>query len=148
LNPTFTKEKYISILNSANITRCEKPLEYKEIVSIINTLCKYNEEGKLEPLYRPKKRSIVFRPEAKLDYDAKMAIVHKERVKKYANDSKEKIRSILETWDFEAYGLISQRNIAKNFNINIKTVEKYYSEFKQDIQEMNMAEKLTNNKLN
>jgi transposase len=77
-----------------------------------------------------------------------MAIVHKERVKKYANDSKEKIRSILETWDFEAYGLISQRNIAKNFNINIKTVEKYYSEFKQDIQEMNMAEKLTNNKLN
>ena len=144
LNPTLSKEELVRLLHSVNISACIEPLEYKDIISIINTLFKYREEGKLKPLYRPKKRSIVFNPEAKLDYDTKMGIVHSVRREKCAVDSKNKIYEILENWDFTTHGTISQSKIVKNNAISKKTVEKYYSEFKDYILELNMNYKLSN----
>lgn len=143
LNPTLTKEKLTAILHNVNIASCDMPLEYKDIASMMNTLFKYKQEGKLTPLYKPKKRSIVFNPDAKLSYDEKMVIVHSIQKEKCAEESKTKIYDIIENWDFEAHKLISVRNISNNYPISKKTVAKYYSEFKDYIQELNMTHKLS-----
>lgn len=143
LNPTLTKEKLTAILHNVNISACDIPLEYKHIASMMSTLFKYKEEGTLKPLYKPKKRSIIFNPDAKLTYDEKMVIVHSVRKEKCAQTSTNKIYDIIENWDFTTHGTISQSKIIKNYSISKKTIEKYYKEFKDYIQELNMTHKLS-----
>jgi len=51
--------------------------------------------------------------------------------------SRDRIKIIIDTWNFIKFGKITQFKMAYNNSINIKTVEKYYKEFKIDIQEKN-----------
>jgi hypothetical protein len=49
----------------------------------------------------------------------------------------QKLYNIIEQWDFDIYGKISIRKISNNFPISKKTVAKYWSEFKEYVNELN-----------
>ena len=53
-----------------------------------------------------------------------------------------KIQNILDCWDFEKLGKITQQSIYKNHNVSKKTVEKYYKEYKKEIENLNNIWKL------
>jgi hypothetical protein len=142
INQHLTKEELLSIIKNVNDSWFVEPLVFTEVLSIVNSIFKIFEAGKLEPSI--KKRSIIFNPQSEYTTEEKGELTLQLLAERKTQKSKEKINDILESWDFEAHGLISQRNIAKNFDINIKTVEKYYSEFKQHILELNMYHKLSN----
>jgi hypothetical protein len=144
LNQHLSYEETLSVISNVNISMFDTPLEYKQVISIVTSIIKYKQAGTLKPII--KKRSIIFNPQSKYTPQEKNERTLELLAERKTDMSKEKIRSILETWDFDAYGLISVRNIANNHSISKKTVAKYYKEFKNDIQEMNMAEKLSNNK--
>jgi hypothetical protein len=66
-----------------------------------------------------------------------------KRREKCAEESRTKLYHIIENWDFTTHGTISQSKIVKNNPISKKTLEKYYREFKQYIQELNITFKLS-----
>ena len=69
--------------------------------------------------------------------EEKMQQVVIEMKKMYADKSCQKINDIITDWDFKLYGKISIRKISDNYPISKKTVAKYWSEFKEFVQELN-----------
>jgi len=140
LNPHLTKEEVISIIANVNSSMCETPLDFKDIISVVTSIFKYKEDGTLKPIN--KKRSIIFNPHSEFNAEEKVEITLQLLAERKSNISKDKLYSIIENWDY-SNGAISVRNIAKNHPISMKTVTKYYKEFKDYIQEMNMTHKLS-----
>lgn len=89
------------------------------------------------PIYFNKKRKIIFDSKCRLSGDDKRAIVINELAKMKSDNSKQKIYEIIEDWDFEMFGKITQAKIYNNFKISSKTVEKYWVEFKEYVRELN-----------
>lgn len=137
LNSYITEEKIFDILKKVNYIAFETPVNDEQLNRIINSVLKYKEDGTLKPIYFNKKRKIVFNKDSKLNKEEKLNICSIELAKKRTEDSKQKLYNIIEDWDFNTYGKISQRKIYNNFNICQKTVEKYYNEFKEYISDLN-----------
>jgi len=111
-------------------------MNQKRVWSIVNSIFKQKDEGKLVPIYYNKVRRIVFNETAKLTYEEKMLIVGKELSNYHKNNSTNKLYEIINNWDFNN-GKISIRNISKFNKISKVTVQKYYAEFKDQIEDMN-----------
>lgn len=141
LNPHMSKERCYNVLYAMNLMAFTTQLDQQYIVSVIETVFSQKEKGTLVPKFYPKKRKFAFNPELKLKKDEKMEIVYHEMRIKKKSESTQKIYDIIETWNFDLLGKISGRNIAKNFPISKKTVEKYYPEFKEHIQKLNLKNK-------
>jgi len=52
-------------------------------------------------------------------------------------DTQKKISEYINNWDFKVNGKISQSKLSSVSGVNIKTIEKHYSNFKQYISELN-----------
>lgn len=141
LNPHMSKERCFNVLYSVNLMAFEKQLIIDYILSVIDTVYLQKEKGTLTPKLYHKKRKFAFNQELKMSKDEKMEIVYREMRLKKKNESTQKIYDIIESWDFETYGKISGRKISNNFPISKKTVEKYYFEFKEHINELNFKNK-------
>jgi hypothetical protein len=66
-----------------------------------------------------------------------MEVCRDELCKRWSDISTSKLYSIIEAWDFEKMGLISQPKIYNNHGISKKTVEKYWKHFKEYVAELN-----------
>lgn len=137
LNSHISFEKCLSIMCSVNTGAFESPCNNDQVIRVVKSIFKYKEAGTLQPIYNDKRRKIVFKAGVKLTKEEKLDVCRKELALKRSNDSKNKIYSIIESWDFTAYGQISIRNISKNHPISKKTVAKYWSEFKDFTTELN-----------
>lgn len=137
LNPRLTKEKAIEILNNVNLIACKHPVDTKHISRAVNSIFNYHKEGTLKPIPFNKLRKIIFPVGSKLTKDEKQSICLSEICKMKVNKTQNKLYGIIEGWDFDKLGLISQRKIYKNFPINKKSVEKYYKLFWDYIEESN-----------
>jgi hypothetical protein len=130
LNPHITKERTIRIMYSVNEIAFVEPLNKKKVLGIVDSIFTYLSEGSLRPLVNNKKRKIVFKKKSDLTADDKRSIVLALCTEKRVKDTREKIYSILENWDFEKYGRVSSLKVYNNFPISKNTVEKYWKEFK------------------
>lgn len=137
LNPEISPEKAISLLDNVNLFACAVPVDDNQIKRIVNSIFKYKNEGKLKPIYFNKQRKIVFDKKSKLTRDEKLEICRTEVALKKANDSQQKLYNLMECWNFEQQGKITQRKVYQNFPISKKTVEKYWNRFKDYVELLN-----------
>lgn len=135
LNQWMPEEQFSKFIYSANKQCFTEPLEKKEVKKIIRSKLKNLRQNKLEAIYTH--RMIVFHPKCKMSREEKNHYVISVLARNKTIKSREKLYAILESWDFETYGRISVRNIAKNFPVSKKTVAKYYHEFKEYVVALN-----------
>jgi len=139
LNPKASREKVFQILSSVNTRACVNPVDSKQINRVINSIFKYLKDGTLKPITFWKKRKIVFHQLSKMTKDEKLGRCVIENALRKIDLSHIKLYAILENWDFQLKGAISQRKIYKDKSNHIgkNTVEKYWNEFKDWITEQN-----------
>lgn len=140
LNPNINLEKAIQVLDNVNQFACAVPVDEDQIRRIVTSIFKYKQEGSLAPIFFNKQRKIVFNKKCKLTREEKLDICRTEIAQKKSSDSKQKLYDLLEQWDFNEHGKITQRKVYLNFPISKKTVEKYWPEFKEYVALLNQAE--------
>ena len=64
-------------------------------------------------------------------------LINENRIKNLEERTRLKLLSIIENWNFDEFGTISQVKIIKNNPISKKTVEKYYRLYKDIVIKMN-----------
>lgn len=137
LNPKCGKRLLILFSYHLNGRMITKLPEY-EINNIIENVLKKRANGELE-MYFNKERRILFNPNVELSKKEKQQITGRE-VGQTRKDSKSlKIYEILENWDFEKYGKITQKKVATVSNIPLPTIKKpyYWGQFKEYANELN-----------
>jgi hypothetical protein len=138
-NQNIEKLHLFRFINKVNREKCYEPLPVSEVDAIVESIMKIED---ILPIENATRR-FVFNP----DYDLTIAEKRQEVMKVLNSDriqnSKLKIESAIEDWDFVIDGKITQNGIAIKTFMNIKTVKKYYPLYKTDIQMLN--KKYTNN---
>lgn len=137
LNPWIPEQRLYDIISSVNERAFINPVSSEQLRRVIKSVRTYQQQGTLKPVYYKKPRKIIFNKHSGLSATDKMEIAISLNAEKKTQDSINKLYSILEAWDFDQYGLISVRNIAKHHPISKKTVAKYYKNFKQYIEDLN-----------
>ena len=133
LNPTIEKSHLFRFINKINHEKCFDPLPNNQINAIINSIM--NIEN-LVPVKNAERR-FLFSSDYQLTLKEKRQVVIKAINSDRVENSKMKIEKVIEDWDFDTKGKITQKAIATNIPMNIKTVKKYYPLFKSDIQMLN-----------
>jgi len=137
LNPYLTKDATIKIIDKVNHLACAEPVDIAQVKRIVDSIFKLKLNGKLNPIYNRRKRKIVFAKDSMLNREDKLAICRKQFSIKQTGDSKSKIYSFIENWDFVLNGKITASSVAKASKMNIKTIEKYWFEFKAYAKDLN-----------
>lgn len=133
LNIEMTKNELLHFLSSINQKKCIPPLPNTEIEKIANHKMSLLE---IAPILN-KDRRIIFNPESKLSRSEKTVIINQTLGVLKEEKSRTKIRECIDSWDYESLGNITQVKLAIETGLNIKTVEKYYKEFKLLVRKSN-----------
>ncbi len=141
LNPNLQYEKYIWILSNVNQVAFEIPLTSERIQSTLNSVIRQRREGKLIPILYKYKRKIIFNSNAQFEKRDKQDIVIQELALKKTEDSKSKVKSMLNSWEKE-FGFVTARKLFEirdklGQKISYKTICKYYKSFKTEIKTIN-----------
>ena len=104
-------------------------LSEKEINLVVDSVLKKREAGSLT-LHHNDERRVLFNPKVSLTAKEKKMIVNRELGKRKSDFTREVIYLVLENWDFEADGKITQRKVAKYANRGESTVKTYWPDFK------------------
>lgn len=133
LNSEITESELLHFIRNINQKKCFLPLDDNEIEKIV----KYKMSlSNIEPVLN-KQRRILFDLESKLNRLEKIKIANQILGLLKMEKSRTIISECIENWDFETFGKITQTKLAKESGLNIKTVEKYYKEFKSVIRKNN-----------
>lgn len=135
LNPDQSIEGFTNFIIRVNRSRCTVPLEDSEVLRIVNKILSMDF---IEPIFN-KPRRIVFNPKSKLTKGEKTAITNKFLGMLRSNQTKDDIKECLLSWDRDKLGKVTQKTLALVAKKNIKTIEKYYKEYKQ------LRDKINNN---
>jgi len=133
LNPKIKKKDVFNILSAINDSTFEFPTTEFHINRVIDIIFKYKDEGKLSPRAYKKSVKVVFHSKSTLSINEKKSISAKVIGKERTDSCINKLGVIIRNWNVDRYGKISVRKIYDNFDINKKTVEKYYKLFKEEI---------------
>jgi hypothetical protein len=139
LNPDCGKELLSKFSNHINDRMNEKLSDY-ETKKIINNILQLRENGELK-MYHNKERRILFNPNFEFSKKEKQQISGRE-VGKHRRDAKSlKIYEVIENWDFEKNGKITQKKVSKVSNIPLSTIKKpyYWKQFKDYVGELNAS---------
>jgi hypothetical protein len=136
LNPNIYEDRLHSILSAVNFNNFTNPVDESQLQRIIQSVLKYKKEGILYPCGVIKRKAL-FGENCTLSKNEKLAVCREVSAESKEKISKEKIRSILDSWDFNNINKITQKAIYENHPISKKTVEKYYREFKKEIEFLN-----------
>jgi hypothetical protein len=139
LNPWISAERTIQLLDNVNQFACAVPVDEGQIRRVVSSIFRYQQEGKLSPIYFNKRRKIVFDKKSKLTREEKLEICRIELAMKRTSDSRQKMYNLLEGWNFDEHGKITQRKLYMNCPISKKTVEKYWHEFKDFVNTLNQS---------
>ncbi|MFK2818991.1 hypothetical protein U0L90_02590 [Flavobacteriaceae sp. LMIT009] len=135
LNPNKLEKEFIQFMLNINSSRCEKPLEDTEVMSISKKILKLKE---INPIFN-KKRRVLFNPDFNLTKGEKIRTANKLLGSIKSKKTKTEIESCLNNWNFKNYGKVTQKKLARVSKKNIKTIEKYYKFFKDDVQSINQS---------
>lgn len=127
LNPLMDSENFKRFILNINRSRCNPPLEDKEVLQIITK----TEKSKITESIYDVERRVIFNPDTKLDKSQRRKITNQISGKIRSKSTLNELQEIINNWDFEEYGKITQVKLAKVSGRNIKTVEKYYKSLKK-----------------
>lgn len=113
-------------------------LSNNEINSVIDSVLKQRKKGLLV-LYLNQEKRVLFNPRALLSHKQKMDIVNKELGKLKSDVTREIIYLVLEDWNFEVDGKITQKKVAHFSNRGESTIKKYWGEFKKYVKDLNQT---------
>ena len=139
LNPTFSrnyllyKSDYLNKKIYPNLTK-------SEINSIVNSVLKKREEGTIK-LHFNKERLILFNPNIKLTKHQKSQIIGFVMGEKRSEKTQQAIYEILENWDFEELGQISQKSAISISKFSRSTVQRNWFRFKDYVEYLNNENK-------
>ena len=139
LNPWLTPNHTLNILKKVNPQACNMLVLDAQLKRIVSSIFKYKNDGTLKPQYHRKKRKIVFNSQNKLTKKEKLTYVRKGLSARWEIISCQKINDIIDDWDWDAFGKISQKKIYTNHPVSKKTVEKYWSCFKNFVKDLNTS---------
>lgn len=130
LNPDLGFKLLVNYMQSINNYCLIEP------VSNIKEICQYvyHKRYDLKPNH---KRKIIFNPNYKLNKKQKQSIINKEIGKMKSNKTKQEIYDIIERWDFDTNGKITQKKVQQLSSKGIRTIRKYWDEFKDYVKFLN-----------
>ena len=135
LNPKLGKEYLLEKGQYFN-KKMNPKLSQGEIHSIIHSVIEKRKEGTLE-FYYNQKRLIIYNPDKKLTRSEKCqitgAIVGGRRSKK----TQLAIYQIIENWDFEEFGKITQKLVIDISKFSRRTVQNHWIHFKDYVEDLN-----------
>lgn len=135
LNPEVGAKFLISIANTINIRFVVKYSDDK-ISGIVGAVLTKRENKTLEPYFN-KERKLIFNPKVKMTKIEKQKIIGKEMGKIKTNKTRNEIYSVIENWDFEINGNITQVKVAELLSKNVRTIKRNWDEFKEYVKELN-----------
>ncbi len=128
INPYINTKSIEGFIYSINLNHCKPPLKDNEVSSIIRSIMRVENPT---PFYN-KERRIIFNPDFKFSTTEKRTIINKLLGEKRRKKTYEELKECINNWDFEHYGKITIKKIAKVSKRNKKTVAKYYSKLRND----------------
>ena len=134
LNKFLSYEKVLDKSLAINNIFTSEPLTYKEVLSIVGSIYRYKNEGTLT-LILNKKRKIIFNKNCGYTREDKIAIVNKEVGAMRTAKTKGRIKNAIDEWQMSEK--ITAKKIARNLNLGIGTVKRYWPEFKNVAQDYN-----------
>ncbi len=140
LNQEVSKD-YLLKLSSVINSRMKTELSQYETNKIIDNVLKMRTDGELQ-MYCNKERRVLINPNIKLTKQEKQDIFRREVGKVRIEAKRKKIYTILENWDSEKNGKITQRKVSVIANIPLSTLKKpyYWKEpFKDYVNDLNKA---------
>lgn len=136
LNPEASDDEILDIALSANKNRILPKLSKDEINKMIDSLRKVQLNDEITPNYM--KRKIIFNSLMNFSGKERKILSLQANIEMKGELKRIKLYEIIESWDFNTYGKITQRSIIGcNAGIGKKAVEKYYSEFREYIKNLN-----------
>lgn len=135
LNPDIKYLHALSILENINKVICNSPLDSNILEGILKSILNQKNENRLKPHITL--RRILFKPNSELNTEDKLFVCGRLIKEKFEVEGCQRLNSIIEEWDFDNLGKISIRKIAKNSDMNERTIEKYYHHFKELINSLN-----------
>ncbi len=125
----FNKSIYFNKKMNPNLTKTE-------INSVITSVINKREEGSLK-MHHNKERLILFNPNKKLTKSEKSKITGAIVGAKRTKETKVAIYEIIENWDFELFGKITQKSVIELNIFSRSTVQRHWSNFKKYVRELN-----------
>ncbi|KIO50946.1 BT4734/BF3469 family protein [Flavobacterium hibernum] len=122
------------------------PLNEGELKGIIGSVIKKREEQTLQP-YLNKERRLLFNPNIKMDKKEKQKISGQEMGKIKRGQTEKEIYEVIENWDFETDGKITQKKVATKSGKSIVTIKRYWNNFKDYTVDLNNGNKQNNNSI-
>ncbi|WP_421808754.1 BT4734/BF3469 family protein [Flagellimonas sp.] len=137
LNPGISERQLFLILKMANEKYCRPPESTDKIKGIVQFVYK----SKLVDPKQNKTRRFLFNPDYYWTRKEKRQLVIRKVNQLRSEKSRKKLENAIEDWDFASMGKITQKGISKKSTLNIKTVQKYWSEFHSKVQLLNQEYK-------
>lgn len=135
LNPHLDYKSLRGLSRSIN-KRMMPKLSDNEVDSIVNSVLRGYENDSLYMILN-KERKFLFNPNIKLTFKEKMHIVNKENARLKVDATKQKIYDVIENWNFKTNKKITQNKVSELSNISIRTIKRYWSDFKEYVIELN-----------
>lgn len=142
LNPHLEFNSLKGLSYSIN-NRMVPKLSDNEVDLIINSVLKGYESDSLYMILN-KERKFLFNPESNLTFNDKMNIVNKKNAQLKVDATKQKIYDVIENWNFKTNKKITQNKVSELSNISIRTIKRYWSDFKEYVIELNNEYKSKN----
>ncbi|WP_312764480.1 BT4734/BF3469 family protein [Epilithonimonas sp.] len=136
LQPDISYNNLLHFMLLINKRRCYPHLQENEIIKIVKSIDKLEN---VSPMLN-KERRVLFNPIFKLDRKQKSKVTNEITGKIRKEKTKMKMKKSIDSWEFQTLGKITQVKLANQTGLNIKTIEKYYKEFKLEIKKKNQAE--------
>lgn len=131
LNKSSSKKSISTFVHFVNTYNIQPPLENQEVNIIINK--KFQQRNKLKPFQNAKRR-ILYNPNFSFSGKQKSLLALKTCIKSKVKKSKEKIRIVLQNWNYNELGKITQKKVTQLTKMNKKTVAKYYTEILTELE--------------
>lgn len=135
LNPYLSNAFFEAIANTIN-GKMRPNLPPNEVKKTLVSVMKSFKENSLK-LHLNSERRILFNPKYKISFKEKMKIVNTEMGKLKSSKTQEHIYLIIENWDFDELGKITQKKVEKLSKYSIATIKRYWSNFKDYVKELN-----------
>lgn len=130
LNKTADKDLILKYLYAINYGKMSLPLDNSEIEITVNKI--YKDLKDVEPLLNAERR-FIYNISKNLTPTEKRRLSIKQIHQDRANKTQSELLEIMRNWDYDLYGKMTIKKLAKVAIKNPKTVQTYYTKLKTDI---------------
>lgn len=132
LNPNIEFKRLLGFSWSVNTTVCEEPLEESEVTNLVKKIHSTEPE-----LFSNKEKRFIFNRDYMLTGKERKSIAITESNLQRGNDTTNLILDVINDWDFEKYGKITYKKIAKVSGKSYPTVSRRKEDIKEIMKIMN-----------